>query len=82
MRVIHKHKIDLDTDRGEFPEGEVVTVAFQHGWPHVWINQEENTTHRMNLEWVVTGDPFDDMGMSHVGSCVSDTFVLHVYRGY
>jgi hypothetical protein len=85
MRVIHKYPIPLETVKfamDEFPEGEVVKVAFQAGWPYVWINHEKDTIHKMNLCWFMTGEEFDDMSLNHVGSCVSDTFVLHVYRNH
>jgi hypothetical protein len=82
MRVIYKYPLNSGVEYEEMPEGEVVAVAFQNGWPYVWINHELNTIHRMTLCVLMTGEEFEDTSMSHVGSCISDTFVLHVYRKY
>lgn len=63
------------------PDAPVLAVAFQNGIPHVWLETPDTMGIVPTREfWVVfTGEHFKTGGMEHVGSCVSDSLVCHVY---
>lgn len=79
MRVVYKYPLYLYEN--VIPEGDVLAVDFQSSVLHAWIEHTKDTIHRMKLYTVPTGVEFDDLEYkNHVGSAVSDDFVLHVYR--
>ena len=66
------------------PPGKVTLVAQQfshHTLPTVWIEHELPISEdRQKCIVVGTGHELNLQGWEHIGSCVCDRFVWHVYR--
>lgn len=65
--------------RNRMPVGKIVAVGFQQGRPHVWVETLPGEKGEMSIETVMTGGEVPENG-THVGTAVSDEFVVHVYR--
>lgn len=90
-RVIYKYRFEEDKIRAgqdyiEIPPGKVLLVAQQgfHMLPTIWVEHlvpVASGTIRYRIAG--TGHPIGDefASWTHVGSCICDSLVWHVYRG-
>lgn len=79
---IFKYPMMTATETFNLPEGaEILHVGQQAGGPVLWakVDPEANLQER-TFKVVMTGEPFDSLGLEHLGTVMIGPLVVHVFE--